>query len=105
MEEENLLAVLRLQKSKAIGDILAKKLIVTVGDVAQIFKEKSATLQKINGIGSHAIKHLFDTENILKAKQELAYIKKNKIQYSYFLDDDYPFNLHNCIDSPILLFK
>ena len=84
MEEENLLAVLRLQKSKAIGDILAKKLIVTVGDVAQIFKEKSATLQKINGIGSHAIKHLFDTENILKAKQELAYIKKNKIQYSYF---------------------
>ena len=105
MEEENLLAVLRLQKSKAIGDILAKKLIVTVGDVAQIFKEKSATLQKINGIGSHAIKHLFDTENILKAKQELAYIKKNKIQYSYFLDDDYPYNLHNCIDSPILLFK
>jgi DNA processing protein len=105
LEEEKLLAVLRLQKSKAIGDILAKKLIVTVGDVAQIFKEKSATLQKINGIGNHAIKHLFDTKNTLLAEQELAYIKKNNIQYSYFLEDDYPHNLQNCIDSPILLFK
>ena len=105
MEEEKLLALLRLQKSKAIGDILAKKLIVTVGDVAQIFKEKSATLQKINGIGSHAIKHLFDAKNIFLAEQELAYIKKNNIQYSYFLEDNYPQNLQNCIDSPILLFK
>ncbi len=105
MKEEKLLAVLRLQKSKAIGDILAKKLIVNVGDVAQIFKEKSATLQKISGIGNHVIKHLFDTKNILRAEQELAYIKKNKIQYSYFLEDNYPYNLQNCIDSPILLFK
>ena len=105
LEEEKLLALLRLQKSKAIGDILAKKLIVTVGDVAQIFKERSATLQKINGIGNHAIKHLFDAKNILLAEQELAYIKKNNIQYSYFLEDDYPHNLQNCIDSPILLFK
>ena len=105
MEEEKLLAVLRLQKSKAIGDILAKKLIVNVGDVAQIFKEKSTTLQRINGIGSHVIKHLLDSKNILEAEQELAYIKKNNIEYTYFLEDDYPKNLHNCIDSPILFFK
>jgi len=105
LEEEKLLAVLRLQKSKAIGDILAKKLIVNVGDVAQIFKEKSTTLQRINGIGSHVIKHLLDSKNILEAEQELAYIKKNNIEYTYFLEDDYPKNLHNCIDSPILFFK
>ena len=105
MKEEKLLAVLRLQKSKAIGDILAKKLIVNVGDVTQIFKEKSTTLQKINGIGNHAIKHLLDSKNILEAEQELAYIKKNNIAYTYFLEDDYPKNLHNCIDSPILFFK
>ena len=58
MKEEELLAVLRLQKSKAIGDILAKKLIVNVGNVAQVFKEKPSVLGKINGIGSHALKHL-----------------------------------------------
>ena len=105
MEEEKLLAILRLQRSKAVGDILAKKLIVNVGDVAQIFKEKKTTLAKINGIGDHGLKHLFDSSNVLKAKQELDYIQENNIQYSYFLEDGYPTNLLNCIDAPILIFK
>lgn len=104
MEEEKLLAALRLQKSKAVGDILAKKLIVNVGDVAQIFKEKKSFLQKINGIGSHTIKHLFDDENLKSAEKELSYVLKNKIEYTYFLEEDYPKNLQNCIDSPILMF-
>lgn len=105
MKEEKLLAILRLQKSKAIGDILAKKLIVHVGDVEQVFREKAATLQKINGIGDHVLKYLFDEKNKECAEQELNYIKKNSIQYSYFLEDEYPINLQNCIDSPMLLFK
>ena len=105
MEEEKLLAILRLQRSKAVGDILAKKLIVQVGDVAQIFKEKKTTLAKINGIGNHVLNHLFDTTNILKAEQEFQYIQEKNLQYSYFLEDDYPRNLLNCIDAPILIFK
>ena len=100
-----MLAVLRLQKCKTIGDILAKKLIVNVGDVTQVFKEKANILSKINGIGSHVLKHLFDTKNIKLAEEELKKIQTNKIGYSYFLDDDYPVNLQNCIDAPILLFK
>lgn len=105
MKDEKLLAVLRLQKSKAIGDILSKKLIVNVGDVEQVFKEKASILEKINGIGSHVLKHLFDKENLKHAEKELDYITKNNIEYSYFLESDYPINLQNCIDSPILIFK
>lgn len=105
LKDEKLLAILRLQKSKAIGDILAKKLIVNVGDVQQIFKEKIASLQKINGIGVNVLKHLFDKKNIQFAEAELKYIQENNINYTYFLANDYPKNLHNCIDSPILMFK
>lgn len=105
MKKEKLLAILRLQKSKAIGDILAKKLIVTVGDVEQLFSEKPATLQKINGIGSFAIQHLFDKQNIKLAEQELDFIEKNNYEVVYFLDDDFPKYLLQCIDSPIVLFK
>jgi DNA processing protein len=105
LKEEKLLAVLRLQKSKAIGDILAKKLIVNIGDVQQIFKEKPSTLERINGIGSYVVKHLFDAENLRLAENELTYIKQNKVAYTYFLEDDYPKHLQNCIDSPILIFK
>ena len=105
LKEEKLLAILRLQKSKAIGCIIAKKLIVATGSVEQIFKESSGKLQKINGIGQHVTNHLFDKVNIKLAEQELAYINKNKIGYSYFLEEDYPVNLQHCIDSPILFFK
>ena len=105
LEEDKLLAILRLQKCKFIGDILAKKLIVSVGDVAQIFKEKSRVLSKINGIGTHVLSHLFDKKNIEFALQELKYIQENKISYSYFLDDDYPKNLQHSVDGPILFFK
>ena len=105
MEEEKLIAILRLQKSKSVGDIIAKKLIVHVGDVEQIFKEKKATLAKINGIGKNVLNHLFDKEPLLMAEKELAYIQKKKIQYTYFLDKDYPKNLQQCIDAPILLFR
>jgi DNA processing protein len=105
LEEEKMLAILRLQKCKAVGDILAKKLIVNVGDVSQIFKEKAASLSKINGIGNHVLKHLFDAENIKLAAQELKHIQDNAVAHSYFLEDDYPANLQHCIDSPILLFK
>ena len=105
MKEEKLLAILRLQKCKAVGDILAKKLIVNVGDVSQIFKEKATSLSKINGIGNHVLKHLFDEKNVKLAAAELKYVQENRIAYSYFLEDDYPTNLQHCIDSPILLFQ
>ena len=88
-----------------MGAILAKKLIVNVGDVEQIFKEKTSHLSKINGIGIHVLKHLFEKENIQLAKQELSYIRDNEISYSYFLEDRYPIHLQHCIDSPILLFQ
>lgn len=105
MEKEKLLAVLRLQKTKAVGDILAKKLIIATGDVRQIFKEKSSTLLKINGIGTHVTNQLFDKKNEILADIELAYIEENNIATSYFLEDDFPKNLQQCIDSPILIFK
>jgi DNA processing protein len=105
LKEEKLLAILRLQKCKAVGDILAKKLIVNVGDVSQVFKEKATSLSKINGIGNHVLKHLFDEKNVKLAAAELKYVQENRIAYSYFLEDDYPTNLQHCIDSPILLFQ
>ena len=105
MNDNKLLAILRLQRSRAIGDILAKKLIASSGGVEYIFEQKKTILEKINGIGSHAIKHLFDKKNSIEAEKELNYIRKNNINYTYFLDDDFPKHLHNCIDSPILLFK
>ncbi|MEQ6125111.1 DNA-processing protein DprA [Pseudotenacibaculum sp. MALMAid0570] len=105
MKEKEIFAVLRLQKTKFIGDILAKKLIATVGSAEQIFAEKKHTLQKIHGIGSLVIENLLDDSTCFLAEKELQYINKKNIQYRYFLDENYPKNLQHCIDAPILLFQ
>lgn len=104
MKDEKLLSILRLQKTKSVGDIIAKKLIASVGDEESIFKESITTLSKIHGIGKASLKSLKDESVLKKAEKELNYIKKAKLSYSYFLDDDYPENLKHCIDGPILFF-
>ena len=105
MNSEKLLAILRLQATKNVGDILAKKLIATTGSIEQVFLEKKSTLHKINGIGTHVTQHLFDESKLKKVEKELTYIQQNNIAFSYFLDEDYPQHLRHCIDAPILLFK
>ncbi len=105
MLEEELRFVLALQRVKGIGDINAKKLIAHCGSAKNLFKEKRHVLEKINGIGSYTIRHLFDKENLIKADKELEYLQKNTIEANYFLDSSYPDKLKHCIDAPILLFK
>lgn len=105
MDTKEILAVLRLQKVPNVGDITAKKLINIVGSASEIFNQNSSTLKKINGIGSLITSHLFNEKYLHLAEQEFNYIIKNKISYSYFLENEYPQHLKQCIDAPILIFK
>lgn len=105
MKEEEILAVLRLQNTNLVGDILVKKLIATVGSAAEVYREKKYLLHKINGIGKSTIEQIFDPSTLRKAQIELEHINKNKTKFRYFLNDDYPKNLQHCIDAPILLFE
>ncbi|MFX0555983.1 DNA-processing protein DprA [Maribacter sp. CXY002] len=102
---DELLAILRLQNIPNVGDVIAKKLISHCGSPSAIFDDKRNHLLKIDGIGTHTIKHLFDVEHLEAAEEELQFIEANNIKYTYFLDLDYPNYLKHCIDSPILLFK
>lgn len=105
MTTNELIAVLRLQNIPNIGDVNAKKLIAHCGSPSAIFDDKLQTLLKIDGIGTYTLKGLRDSEHIEAAEQEFQYIQDNHIDYTYFMDVDYPNYLKHCIDSPILLFK
>ncbi|MGB3144288.1 MAG: DNA-processing protein DprA [Maribacter sp.] len=102
---DELIAILRLQHVPNIGDVLAKKLISHCGSPLAIFEDKRANLLKIDGIGTHTLKYLFDTEHLEAAESEYEYILKNDISCTYFTDATYPNYLRHCIDSPILLFQ
>ncbi len=105
MLEEELIAVLVLQKAKGVGDIIAKKLIAHCGSAKNVFAEKKLILQKINGVGSALLNHLFDKSNLLAAEKELNYIQKNNLTACYYQNENYPNRLKQCIDGPILLFQ
>ncbi|PHS07686.1 MAG: DNA-protecting protein DprA [Kordia sp.] len=104
MTEKDLLYTLALQKASKIGDITAKKLIQHCGSPEEIFKEKAAVLQSIDGIGSFLTKSIKDASILIDAEKELNYLEKNNIKHWYFQEEAYPNRLKNCIDGPILLF-
>ncbi len=105
MNDSELLSVLALQNAPSLGDSSAKKLIRHFGSAEAIFKEKRTSISKIDGIGKIRLEGLFDSERFKAAEAELNYIQKNKINFHYFQNTDYPEKLKHCIDGPILLFS
>jgi DNA processing protein len=105
MNTNSLLHLLALQKAPNLGDTTAKKLIAVVGSVEGVFKEKRQNLLKIDGIGEHRIKGLFDVSLFDAAETELEFIKANNITTQSYMDSEYPERLKQCADGPILLFQ
>ena len=105
MTKKELLYALALQKASFIGDITAKKLIRYCGSAEAVFKASDKALENIEGIGSLLINNLKDTSCIKRAEKELRFIEDHQIDYSFYLDEDYPEKLKHCPDGPILLFK
>jgi DNA processing protein len=87
-----------------IGDINARKLVSHFGSVEAIFHEPYRTLVKIPGIGSGIAKYISDRSYLDTAEKEAEYITRNNIRTYFYLDNDYPFRLRQCDDSPVVFF-
>ena len=87
-----------------VGDIVAKKLISYCGGVEAVFKEKKAALMKIPNVGEMLAASVTGQDILKKAEKEVDFIFKHHINYSFYLDDDYPIRLKNCPDSPVIFF-
>jgi DNA processing protein len=87
-----------------IGDINARKLVSHFGSVEGIFYEPYRNLLKIPGIGSGIAKYISDRSYLDTAEKEAEYITANNIRSYFYLDNDYPFRLRQCDDSPVLFF-
>ena len=87
-----------------IGDILAKKLISYCGGVEAVFTEKKTALLKIPNVGETLANSVTNHDVLAKAEKEADFIFKHRINYAFYLDDDYPARLKNCPDSPVIFF-
>lgn len=87
-----------------IGDINARKLVSHFGCVEAVFSEPYRNLIKIPGIGSSIARYITDRSYLDVAEKEAEYITKNSIRTYFYLDNDYPFRLRQCDDSPVVFF-
>jgi len=88
-----------------IGDVNAKNLLAYCGSASEVFQQKKSHLVKIPGIGSILAKSVVSSKStLLRAEKEVEFIKKYKIRPLFFTDEDYPWRLKCCSDSPILLY-
>lgn len=87
-----------------IGDINARKLVSHFGNVDAVFHEPYRNLIKIPGIGSGIAKYISDRSYLETAEKEAEYVTKNNIRTYFYLDNDYPFRLRQCDDSPVVFF-
>ena len=105
MSQTELFYALSLLQVEGIGDVMAKKLINQCGSAENVFKEKTALLQKIDGVGTILLRNLKNKTVFEKATAELHFLENQQIQTLYYLDSLYPERLKHCFDSPLLLFQ
>jgi DNA processing protein len=87
-----------------IGDINARKLVSYFGSVEAVFNESFRNLTKIPGIGNEIAKYITDRSYLDAAEKEVDYITRNNIRSYFYLDNDYPFRLRQCDDSPVVFY-
>ena len=104
MSSSDLLYRIALTMVPDIGAITAKKLLAETGSARAVFEEKYHNLMHIPGIGSYLAKRIVSSHVMHEAEKELDFIASKKILPLYFLDENYPDRLKQCLDGPILLY-
>jgi DNA processing protein len=87
-----------------IGDINARKLVSYFGSVEAVFQESYRNIIKIPGIGTGIAKYITERSYLDIAEHEAEYVSRNNIRTYFYLDNDYPFRLRQCDDSPVVFF-
>lgn len=103
-DPENLAHKIAISLIPGIGSVTARNLIAYVGSVEGVFQEKEKSLMKIPGIGEVNAQKVVRQNVLERAKREVDFVLKNRIQTFFYLDDNYPIRLKGCSDAPIILY-
>lgn len=99
-----LLYKIALTQIEGVGDILARNLLETFGNVEEIFRANKKTLITVKGISTYLADAILDSKVLIKAEKELQFVEKNNIKTFFYSDEDYCYRLKECIDAPVLLY-
>lgn len=89
-----------------LGNINVKKIFSCFNNTQDIFNAKVSDLKKCPGIGLNTAQKIFSSLQtaVDLANKELEFIYKNDVNFTSYNDNDYPYRLKECVDSPFLLY-
>ncbi|MEA3443344.1 MAG: DNA-processing protein DprA [Bacteroidota bacterium] len=87
-----------------LGPVNTRKIVSKLGSVEAIFSEKKRSLLKISGVGNLLANNIINQKVLARADEEIAFINKNGISCFFLLDDDFPYRLKQCTDTPIVIY-
>ena len=104
MSDTNLKFKIALGLIPGVGDISARKLVSYTGSVEAVFSEPYSSLVRIPGIGEAPARAVTGKNYMDQAEKEALWVEAHNIRTYFYLDDDYPSQLKECEDSPVLLY-
>ncbi|MCB9255811.1 MAG: DNA-protecting protein DprA [Chitinophagales bacterium] len=87
-----------------VGSTISDNLISYCGGIDKVFSASKSKLLKVPGVGTKIAEQLQSGEALKKAEKELRFLEKYQINLVNKSNPNYPKLLHNCPDSPPLLF-
>ncbi|MCF8372850.1 MAG: DNA-processing protein DprA [Bacteroidales bacterium] len=87
-----------------LGPVNTRKVVAQVGGIEALFSEKKNKLLKISGVGEMLANNIINQKVLDRADEEIEFINKNSIRPYFLLDNDFPYRLKQCADTPIMLY-
>jgi len=105
MQNNSLLYQIAVNLITGIGPVHTKNLVSYCGSAEAVFDMPKSKLLKIPGFGKKTVDLIKTNDELLKrAEEEIAFIKKNKIQPLFYSDKQYPQRLKQCDDGPAMVY-
>jgi DNA processing protein len=106
---ENFSLVYFLKNIDNLGDVRIRKIVEkykTLDELLSVSKEQLMGIEGLTEKISREIVHKYDKANEIRSSIDvlLSKCESKKINYTTILDDDYPYNLKNIYDAPVLLY-
>lgn len=105
MPENELGALLLLDRTEGIGVQGARLLYSRFGSALEIFRHSSETNDIIPGAGQSLQKALNDSGYAVSIREEIDFMEKHHINCVTIAHTDYPARLRDCNDAPLFLFS
>lgn len=105
MPEDELTALLALNRIDGLGCTGARFLYEQLGSAKEIFKCRDHLKELIPGVRQSLIEALDCSGYYSFVREELDFINRHGISCITFADEEYPARLKDCMDAPLVLFK